>query len=215
METSDNIRQLLEMLDHPQDYSEQEILDIINQDDETRDAYRQMVDIKRSRHVGIVGQPYDIDKAWQRFEKRHLAPKGRERSWLKLVATFIGIVVLSGIAVAAVYSMRHTADDSSRPKAETSALEHDETTSDVVPAIPVDSVPATEPLVFDNIPLETILREIADYYGMEVQIRDHGANSLRFHFVWDKADGVDKVVEDLNHFESVDIEVQGNRLIVR
>lgn len=215
METSDNIRQLLEMLDHPQDYSEQEIVDIINQDDETRDAYRQMVDIKRSRRGRIAGQSADIGKAWQRFEKQHFAPQVRERSWLKMVATFIGIVVLSGIAVAAVYTMRHTADDSPIPKTETSVLRHDETASDEVPAIPVDTVPATEPMVFDNIPLETILSEIADYYGMEVQFRDDDAHNLRFHFVWEKADGVDKVVEDLNHFESVDIKVQGNRLIVR
>ena len=42
--TSENIRQLLEMLDNPDAYTEQEIHDIINRDDDTREAYRLMVE---------------------------------------------------------------------------------------------------------------------------------------------------------------------------
>ena len=38
METiNDNIRQLLEMLDNPEAYTEQEIQDIINRDEDTRE----------------------------------------------------------------------------------------------------------------------------------------------------------------------------------
>lgn len=49
MKTSEeNIKQLLEMLDNPSAYSEQEISDIINRDDETREAYRLMVAAKQS-----------------------------------------------------------------------------------------------------------------------------------------------------------------------
>ena len=39
METiNDNIRQLLEMLDNPEAYTEQEIQDIINRDEDTREC---------------------------------------------------------------------------------------------------------------------------------------------------------------------------------
>ena len=49
METiNDNIRQLLEMLDNPEAYTEQEIQDIINRDEDTRETYRMMVEAKRS-----------------------------------------------------------------------------------------------------------------------------------------------------------------------
>ena len=46
--TNENIRQLLEMLDHPKAYTEQEIHDIINRDDDTRETYRLMVEAKHS-----------------------------------------------------------------------------------------------------------------------------------------------------------------------
>ena len=215
METSDNIRLLFEMLDHPQDYSEQEMLDIINRDDETRDTYRQMVDIKRSSRGRVADQPADVDEAWQRFERCHFSIQRRERSWLKLVATFIGIIVLSGIAVAAVYTMRHTGDNSPKSKTEAPALQRDEAASDTATVIPAIDVVAAEPVVFDNIPLESILGEIASFYGVEVVFQRDAARQLRFHFVWNKEDGLAKVLDDLNHFESVVIGQTGNKLIVQ
>ena len=49
METiNKNIRQLLEMLDNPEAYTEQEIQNIINRDEDTRETYRLMVEAKRS-----------------------------------------------------------------------------------------------------------------------------------------------------------------------
>ena len=41
---NDNIRQLLDMLDNPEAYTEQEIHDIINRDKDTLDTYLMMVD---------------------------------------------------------------------------------------------------------------------------------------------------------------------------
>ena len=42
METNNNIDRLLAMLDHPERYSEQEIMDTVNRDDETREFYRSL-----------------------------------------------------------------------------------------------------------------------------------------------------------------------------
>ena len=47
METNPNIIRLLEMLESPEAYSEQEIRDIINKDEETREAYRLMVAVRQ------------------------------------------------------------------------------------------------------------------------------------------------------------------------
>ena len=46
--TNDNISRLLEMLDNPSAFTEQEIRDIINSDDEAREAYRLMVAAKQA-----------------------------------------------------------------------------------------------------------------------------------------------------------------------
>jgi hypothetical protein len=71
------------------------------------------------------------------------------------------------------------------------------------------------PVVFDNTPLEQMLSEIAAYYGMTVDFQNEDARNLRFHFVWNKGDGLDKVLDDMSHFESVTIEQTDNRLIVQ
>jgi len=68
--TNENIRQLLEMLDNPDAYTEQQIRDIINHDEDTRETYRLMVEAKRSSRHLQNKKPVDVDAAWQRFIKR-------------------------------------------------------------------------------------------------------------------------------------------------
>ena len=50
---------------------------------------------------------------------------------------------------------------------------------------------------------------------MTVEFQNDDAHNLRFHFVWNKGDGLEKVLEDMSHFESVTIEQTDNRLIVQ
>ena len=64
--TSENIRQLLEMLDNPEAYTEQEIQDIINRDEDTRETYRMVVETKRSSRQRQAEKPIDVDAAWQK-----------------------------------------------------------------------------------------------------------------------------------------------------
>ena len=219
METNKNIDRLLEMLDHPERYSEQEILDIINQDDETRETYRQLVRAKRvSRHHYSAVHPADVDQAWQQFEQRYMPQPKRERPWLKMVATLAGILLVSGIAWAAVYAVRHYVTD--KPKAATETVTPAAPTEAPVTTVEVaksDSIStaAMEPVIFDEVTLGQMLDEIAAYYGKEVAFKNDEARHLRFHFVWNKADGLDKVLEDLQHFESVDVEQKDDLLIVQ
>ena len=219
METNKNIDRLLEMLDSPERYSEQEILDIINQDDETRETYGQLVRAKRvSRHHHSAVHPADVDQAWLQFEQRYMQQPKRERPWLKMVATLAGILLVSGIAWAAVYAVRHFVTD--KPKATTETVTPAAPTEapvTIVEAVTSDSIStvAMEPVIFDEVTLDQMLDEIAAYYGKEVVFKNDEARQLRFRFVWNKADGLDKVLEDLQHFESVDVEQKGNLIIVQ
>jgi ferric-dicitrate binding protein FerR (iron transport regulator) len=79
--------------------------------------------------------------------------------------------------------------------------------------LPADSV--TEAAVeFDNIPLEQMLSEIASYYKAEVSFQNENARKLRFYFVWQRRQGLEQVVEDLNHFESLHLTLKDNQIIV-
>ena len=87
--TSENIRQLLEMLDNPEAYTEQEIQDIINRDEDTRETYRMMVEAKRNSRQRQADKPVDVDAAWKKFNEIHQS-QSHGLGWIKIAASFIG-----------------------------------------------------------------------------------------------------------------------------
>ena len=117
MKTSEeNIKRLLEMLDNPSAYSEQEISDIINRDDETREAYRLMVAAKQGYRRKNTSEEADAEAAWQRLSNRLDVRADKPSSsgiLYKIAASFIVILMLSGIALAAYHtiSSRKTAEE--------------------------------------------------------------------------------------------------------
>ena len=114
MDTSnENIRKLLDMLDNPAAYSEQEISDIINCDEETRETYRLMVEAKRSSRWKQPQQSVDVDAAWQRFEQKHYPQRRPSHRWMRVAAIFIGILFISGITFAAYHALSSRQDDDS------------------------------------------------------------------------------------------------------
>ena len=220
METNNKIDRLLAMLDHPERYSEQEIMDTVNHDDETREFYRSLTQAARARRSQrSLFQPMDMDKAWKQFEQTHLATQKHGRLWQRVAATVIGVLMMSGIAWATVYTVRHfistdqpkqtTENVATPPQAESDAVGTNLGVADS------SAVKNEAPVVFDNTPLEQMLDEIAACYGMRVEFQNEDARNLRFHFVWNKGDGLEKVLEDMSHFESITIEQTDNRLIVQ
>lgn len=220
METNNNIDRLLEMLDHPERYSEQAIMDTVNHDDETRKFYRSLTQAARSRRSQrSLSLPVDVDKAWEQFEQTHLATQKHGRLWQRVAATVLGVLMMSGIAWATFYTVRHfIATDQPKQKTENVATPPQTEADAVGPRLDMADTSAVEndePVVFDNTPLEQLLSEIAAYYGVRVEFQNEDARNLRFHFVWNKGDGLEKVLEDMSHFESVTIEQTDNRLIVQ
>lgn len=219
METNKNIDRLLEIIDHPEAYSVQEILDIINHDKETRETYRWLMRAHRScRHQHIKSHPADIDAAWRQFEQKHFALPKRHSPWFKAAAAFVGIVLITGIAWAATLAVRHVVDGAPQPSTEVCVLSPDQ--GDKAAAQPTlgdttETATAATVVTFDNIPLDEMIDEIARHYGLTVEFRNEEARSLRFHFVWDQSDGLDKVLDDMGHFKSLAISQTGNRLIVQ
>ena len=237
--TNESIRQLLEMLDHPEAYTEQEIHDIINHDEDTRETYRLMVEAKRSSRNRQDEAPVHVDVAWQRFAKRqNLQSSARPEGTLaktrifnfqssifnlqfkKIVASFIGVLLVSGIAFAAIHIVRHyVGQDMPTPPQETQMIESHQQVAfdDTVKSETTDTIApraTIEPVVFDNVPLEEMLPEIADHYDATVTFANDKARQLRFRFVWNPQQGIDQVVNDLNQFKSLTAILKDNQITV-
>ena len=219
--TNENIRQLLEMLDHPEAYTEQEIHDIINRDEDTRETYRLMVEAKRSSRNRHDETPVDVDAAWQRFAEQNKTQTSILNSQIiKIAASFIGVLLVSGIAFATIHIVRHyVGGDVPTPPQETQMVEpHQQIIpDDTVKVETTDTIAAKatmEPVVFDNVPLEEMLPDIAAHYDATVSFANDKARQLRFRFVWNPQQDIDQVVSDLNQFESLTVTLKDNQITV-
>ena len=213
METiNDNIRQLLEMLDNPEAYTEQEIQDIINRDEDTRETYRMMVEAKRSSRQRQANKPIDVDAAWQKFNQK-IQPQQPSFGWMKIAASFIGVLLVSGIAFAAIQIVRYTQQHT--PKTE--EVINTPKSANVTPAdtLTTDTIATPQPIIYDNIPLEKMLPEIAAHYDAKVTFVNDEARQLRFYFMWHPQKGIEKVVSDLNQFERLNITLNDNQITVK
>ena len=210
--TSENIRQLLEMLDNPDAYTEQEIQDIINRDEDTRETYQLMVEAKRSSRLRQNNKPVNVDAAWQKFNQIH-QPKRHGLGWMKIAASFIGILLVSGIALAAIHFVRQS------QKAEVTEQEDTTTVanSSVIThhfSLQGDTKAHQQPIIYDDIPLEKMLPEIAAHYDVKVTFANEEVRGLRFRFVWNPQQGIDQVVSDLNQFERLTVTLKYNEITV-
>ena len=210
--TSENIRQLLEMLDNPEAYTEQEIQDIINRDEDTCETYRMMVEAKRSSRQRQADQPVDVDAAWQRFNETHQS-KRNGFSWMKIAASFIGVLLVSGIAFAAIQIIRYAQQNT--PKTEEIINTPKPTYTTPTDTLTTDTIAAPQPIIYDNIPLEKMLPEIATHYDAKVTFVNDEARQLRFRFVWNPQKGIDQVVSDLNQFERLTVTLNDNQITVK
>ena len=200
METNnDNIRQLLEMLDTPEAYTEQEIQDIINRDEDTRETYRMMVEAKRSSRQ-------------QKFNQIN-QPKQHGFIWMKIAASLIGVLLVSGIAFAAIQMVRYAQQNT--PKTEEVINTPKPTYTTPTDTLTTDTIAAPQPIIYDNIPLEKMLPEIATHYDAKVTFVNDEARQLRFRFVWNPQKGIDQVVSDLNQFERLTVTLNDNQITVK
>ncbi|OYP61459.1 DUF4974 domain-containing protein [Prevotella sp. P3-122] len=143
--------------------------------------------------------------------------KPRLRAYLaprKIAASFIGVLLVSGIAFAAIQVVRNI----STPKPQQPTTEK---TTDINPvtSLPADTVQAdtisVEPYIFNNVPLDSMLTAIATAHGVGVKFENEADRHLRFHFVWKREDSLSRVVEKLNTFEAVNIGMEDKTLVVK
>jgi hypothetical protein len=206
MEQNDKIRLLLEMHEHPENYTDEQLAAML--DDE---MLEQLATAKRA--MTDIPEP-DVDGEWQRFEQQHFAPVNNRR-WLKVAAMIAGVLMLSAFTYAAIHAVRHSTNEKSIETTEKVATTS-QTEASVGPRLGVadSATVAVEPIVFDNLPLDQMLEKIAPHYSMQVEFRNEDARALRFYFVWQPDEALDAVLERLNLFESVNISKEGNTIVV-
>ena len=132
----------------------------------------------------------------------------------KIAASFIGVLLASGIAFAAIQVVRNISTLKPQLPSTEQVIDTKQVTSLPADTGKTDTIP-TEPYVFNNVPLDSMLTAIAVAHNMQVEFENEAARELRFHFVWKREDSLSRVVEKLNTFEAVNIGMEDNKLVVR
>ena len=226
MTEEQRIEWLLELQDHPEQLTDEQLQQILA-DDEMRQLVQQLGFAKRAfMHDALKNDTPDVEGEWEKFAAIHAGeldaldkekPKSHFHIYLfrhKIAASFIGVLLASGIAFAAIQVVRNI----SMPKPQQPTTEQTTDINPVAP-LPADTVQAdtipVEPYVFNNVPLDSMLTAIAAAHGVGVEFENEAARELRFHFVWKREDSLSRVVEKLNTFEAVNIGMEDKTLVVK
>ena len=132
----------------------------------------------------------------------------------KIAASFIGVLLASGIAFAAIQVVRNIIAPKPQLPTTEQATDIDPVTSLPTDTVKTDTIPV-EPYIFNNVPLDSMLTAIATAHGVGVEFENEAARHLRFHFVWKREDSLSRVVEKLNTFEAVNIGMEDKTLVVK
>ncbi|MBD5279873.1 MAG: DUF4974 domain-containing protein [Bacteroides sp.] len=207
------IDRFLDAIEHPERYTSSELEAMLN-DPEVKEVFDLLDKTKSS--LQTIPTP-DIEAEWKRFEKNHPTSVVKHRFWLagimsRNIAATITIAIVSFTAVATIVGIgvnRLNQRQEGSRRADTVA-EYTEVTAkpDSVTSVAPVKEETPEIIVFDNEPLKTIAGKIGEYYGYQVEFSNEAAESLRMYFRWDQENAVEEVVERLNNFEQIHIEIK-------
>ena len=225
MTDEQRIEWLLELQDHPEQLTDEQLQQILA-DDEMRQLVQQLGFAKRAfKHDALKNDTPDVDAEWEKFAASHAEaldaldeekPKSHFRIYLfnhKIAASFIGVLLASGIAFAAIWSLTPSPSPKERG-VDTTFVGDSKEESNHSPLLG-RGAGGKASHIFNNVPLDSMLTAIATAHGVGVEFENEAARELRFHFVWKREDSLSRVVEKLNTFEAVNIVEEDKTLVVR
>ena len=209
MEKDKKIQLLLDMQEHPEQFSEQALQTMLD-DPEVRELMEATAQLKQAM-MSDENNVNNVDAEWQRFAQTHLTEQKPERSWLKIAATFIGILMMSGIAFAAIHIIHHVSNaggEPQKPIRETTIANPHQLPADT---LKTDSIPP-KVVRYDEATLEKILTDMADYYGLSLIWKSEDAKTLRLFYIWNKQQSAVEAIRSMNSFERIRLELSDSIL---
>ncbi len=217
---------LFDMQEHPEKYTDEQVEHLLA-DEEAQEFLR---DLAMARMAGRKAAPkkVDVDKAWKEFSEKHNKAKSISngtntpyRNRMQIAASIIGIIFLSGVALAAVQNgwFKFVASDKvADNKTKTEQTVKQKPSADdslkAMTAEPNDSL-NMKPVVFDNVELGTILTQMTDFYHVKVRYDNADTQHVRLFFNWNKMKTLEQNLEILNAFDRIQIEYAEGELVVK
>ena len=217
------IEQFLELQEHAEQMTDEQSQQALN-DPDMHELLEQMAFTKRTlKYQELQSELPNTEAEWQAFASKHYSGGKSTHNhslfgmmrFSKIAATFIGVILAIGVSFATIHMIKMA----NSPKPQTVQKEQPVSSKPSASlredTVENDSTVTMESIVFDNVPLEKILTEIANYYHVEVSLQNDDVRHLRFYFVWKQNDSLQEVIEKLNMFEQVNLIIEDGKLIIR
>lgn len=206
----DKYELVLDIVEHPEKYTSEQLAEIMS-DPETREIYNLFC---KADSAIEANKEIEVDAEWEDFSEKH-SVRNRRTFFLfgSRAASIVAIVCTSIVAVAACIAVT------------VAVINHNPEPMVVAPsvvAVSIDTLTTKNdtvmvsltPIMFENEPLEKIMKEVGDVYGVEVKFNNNEAALLHLYYKFDPSLQLTEVVEQLNTFEQIDIKQNGNILTI-
>lgn len=212
MEKNEKIQMLLDMQEHPENYSEQELKTMLK-DPEVRELMEATALLKQAMiWENSRKNTVNVDAEWQRFAGQHIADSKPRRGWLKVAAVFLGVLFVSGITFAAIHIVRMVNSQKSQTVQTEQPMTAKASTTIPADTVKTDTI-APKIIRYDEATLQKILTDMGEYYRLRVELRNEDAKTLRLFFQWNQRQEASKVLEQLNTFERIHLVLNDSTII--
>ena len=203
---------LLDMQEHPENYSEQELKTMLKDPEvrelmEAAELLKQAMIWENSRKSTV-----NVDAEWQRFAGQHIADSKPRRGWMKVAAVFLGVLFVSGITFAAIHIVRMVNSQKSQTVQTEQPMTAKASTTIPADTVKTDTI-APKIIRYDEATLQKILTDMGEYYRLRVELRNEDAKTLRLFFQWNQRQEASKVLEQLNTFERIHLVLNDSTII--
>lgn len=212
MEKNEKIQMLLDMQEHPENYSEQELKTMLK-DSEVRELMEATALLKQAMiWENSRKSTVNVDAEWQRFAGQHIVDSKPRRGWLKVAAVFLGVLFVSGITFAAIHIVRMVNSQKSQTVQTEQPMTAKASTTIPADTVKTDTI-APKIIRYDEATLQKILTDMGEYYRLRVELRNEDAKTLRLFFQWNQRQEASKVLEQLNTFERIQLVLNDSTII--
>ncbi len=201
MDRDERIKKLLDMQEHPELFSEQELEQMLH-DTEAQELMEATALLKRAmKHDEFTMSGQETEDDWQHFAATHFARQAPRRSLFKVAASFIGILLIAGLS----YAFYRVADNGRRQAA--GGYQH--SMAGGQRQVAVDSL-----VRFADVRLDSMLTVVAGHYGKAVRFRDDASPAMKLITRWNPADSLSAFIEHLNMFDCLHLTLEGDTIFV-
>lgn len=215
---------LLELLEHPERYSEAQKAELLG-DEEMNEIYQQMVETRQTFDFDKSNEEMkmpSVDEEWKKLKEEKLKSTKVAFLWsaTRKVAAIAAVLIISGFTFAAIHLAllsRKTSDKNNTElmaAGNDSVLEVSFTRKANIEEKSDSASIAKFPLVYENAELQNILIPIAEHFHLKVTYQNESARHIRLFLQLREDMSIDDIIKLMNHFEKVNIRHEGQTLIV-